>query len=332
MTKSETRYERLDAIERILARFPEGRTTGELARELGVDPDTIGRDLVLLEGRGTGFQKHGRRYRLDHRRSLYTLKMTNDELLALYLAVRLLSRHSDEHNPHVIRALEKLADALRIRSPLIARHIDQAANAVRDRRVRPDYVEALEALTQGWAEGCKVWMRYRNMAGRVSERTLAPYFIEPSGIGYACHVIGWDDQSDQLRTFKIERITQARVTAERFAIPESFDPQRLLANAWGVIWRDTGAITVTLRFAPSVVERVKESVWHHSQRLEDLPDGSCLFTVQVGSTLEMKPWIRQWGAAVVVEQPAELRAELAAEVRAMAVAYGVELILDKEQQ
>jgi proteasome accessory factor B len=324
MQITENKYERLDAIERCLARAPHGLTTGELAQALGVNPSTIYRDLQVLEGRGTGLIQQGRRYILDHRRSLHTIKMTNDELLALYLAARLLSRHSDEHNPHVVQALDKLADALRSKSPLIAGHIDRAAAAVRERRVRREYVEALQVLTQGWAEGRKVRLRYRSYnKNEVTERTFAPYFIEPSGIGYACHVIGFDDLRGELRTLKIERIAEAHVTDDRYAIPDAFDPQQLLASAWGVIWRDAEAIEVRLRFAPSVVRRLKESVWHYSQRLEDLPDGACLFTVRVGSTLEMKPWIRQWGADVEVLAPESLRTELIAEVRRMAEAYGV---------
>lgn len=322
MSSLDTRLERIEDIERKLAQRPDGWTTGELAREYGVDSSTIFRDLVLLESMGTGLSKQGRRYRLDHRRSLHTLRLTNDEILALYLAARLLSRHSDEHNPHVVKALEKLADTLRVRSPLIARQIDQAGRAVRSRRIRQDYVEALEALTQGWAESTKVWLRYRSSGNAITERIFSPYFIEPSGIGYACYVIGYDDLRNDLRTLKIERIAEARVTGEHFTIPPEFDPQRQMANAWGVIWRDQGHIEVVLRFAPSVVARVKESIWHHSQQIADLPDGSCLFTVKVGSTLEMKPWIRGWGAAVIVEQPPDLRAEIAAEVLATAEGYG----------
>lgn len=324
MPRTETRYERLDDIERLLARRSEGWTTGELAREFEVDPDTILRDLALLDARGAGLIKQGRRYMLDHQRALHTIKITNDEALAFYLAARLLSRHSDEHNPHVVRALEKLSAALQAKSPLVAGHIARAAAAVRERRARPEYVEALEALTHGWATGRKVRLRYRSYSkDETTERTIAPYFIEPSGIGYACHVIGFDELRGELRTFKVERIHEAHLTNDHFQVPDDFDPQRLLASAWGVIWRDAGAVEVVLRFSPSVVRRVKESVWHFSQRLEELPDGSCLFTVWVGSTMEMKPWIRQWGADVAVVAPTELRAELVAEVQAMAQVYGL---------
>lgn len=323
MSSTESKYERLDAIERCLVRHPEGMSTGELARELEVDPSTIYRDLILLESRGTGLIKEGRRYILDHRRALHTIKMTNDEVLALYLAARLLSRHSDEHNPHVVKALDKLSDALQSKSPLIAGHIARAAAAVRERRIRPEYVATLEIITQAWAEGRKVKLHYFSSKGEYTERTFAPYFIEPSSIGYACYVIGFDELRQELRTFKIERISRVELSDEHFQVPEPFDAQRLLTAAWGVIWRDEGTIEVVLRFAPSVVRRLKESVWHFSQRIEDLPDGYCLFTVQVGSTLEMKPWIRQWGSAVEVLAPPDLRQELIDEVRKLSAIYGL---------
>lgn len=324
MRSLDSRMERIDDIERKLARRPEGWTTGELAREYEVDPSTIFRDLVMLEGRGTGLIKQGRRYVLDHRRSIHNVKLTNDELLALYLAARLLSRHSDEHNPHVVKALDKLADALRARSPRMAQHVDQAAAAVRERRIRREYVASLEVLTQGWAEGRKVCLRYRSYTkDETTERTFAPYFFEPSGIGYACYVIGHDDLRGALRTLKVERIYDARLTDERYTVPSTFAPQELLASAWGVIWRDEADVEITLRFAPSVVRRVKESTWHHTQRIDDLPDGSCLFTVRVGSTLEFKPWVRQWGAAVEVLSPAAFRNEMMDEVRSMMQMYEI---------
>lgn len=325
MNQAENIYGRLDAIERVLASSPAGRTTGELAQQFGVDTDTIRRDLMRLEDLGTGLNKVGRRYLIDHRRSFHRVRLSDDEALALYLAARLLSRHSDEHNPHVVKALEKLADALGAKSPLIADHMARAAQAVQARKVRREYVEALETITQGWAEGRKVRLRYRSYSkDETTERVFAPYFIEPSGIGYACYVIGYDELRKALRTLKVERIYEAHLTHDRFVVPETFDPQQLLASAWGVIWRDEGGIEVTLRFAPNVVRRVKESIWHPSQRIEDLPDGSCLFTVLVGSMMEFRPWVRQWGSAVTVVSPADFREEIAVEVREMARAYGVE--------
>ncbi len=43
MRRAESRYEWLEGLERLLAGRPAGWCTAELARELGVDPDTIRR-------------------------------------------------------------------------------------------------------------------------------------------------------------------------------------------------------------------------------------------------------------------------------------------------
>ena len=125
-------------------------------------------------------------------------------------------------------------------------------------------------------------------------------------------------------TFKVERVFGVEVTDQLFSIPDGIDFQAMLASAWGVIWRDEADVTVVLRFAPSVVRRVKESTWHHTQHIDDLPDGSCLFTVSIGSTRELLPWVRSWGAAVEVLEPPAFRQEVVAEVQDLMRVYGLE--------
>jgi predicted DNA-binding transcriptional regulator YafY len=324
MRSLDDRFDRVAEIERMLVRHPAGYTSGELARHFQRDPTTIYRDLAKLEKMGTGVVRNGRKWMLDHRRSLYDVRLTHDEMLALFLAARLLSRHSDEHNPHVVAALEKLADALRMRAPEIARHVDLAADSVRERRTRPEYVAALENIGRAWAEGRKVRLTYWSYSkGETTERIFAPYFIEPSSIGFACHVIGYDELRGEVRTLKIERVHDAALTDEHYTTPPSFQPLRLLANAWGIVWSDEGEVEVVLRFSSRAAQRVRESVWHHSQRIVDSPDGSCLFTVRVGGTLELKPWVRQWGSDVEVLAPERFRDEIAAEAQALAAIYAL---------
>ena len=322
MGATDSRLERVEDIERRLAAHPQGFTTTELANFYGVNPTTIYRDLIMLQSMGSMLTRKGRRYTLDRRRQLYQVKLTIDEMLALYLAARLLSRHSDESNPHAVKALEKLADALRARAALMARHIDEAALAVSRRTPRPHYVQCIETLARAWAEGRKARLVYHSYTkDEITERLFAPYFIEPAGIGYATHIIGYDDLRQEIRTLKVERIVAATLTDEPYEIPASFDPTQMLASAWGIIWNDSDVTEVRLRFTPHAARRVRESVWHSSQRIEDLPNGSCLFTVHIGSALELKPWIRQWGADVEVLAPQDLREAIIRELREQLTLY-----------
>ncbi len=325
MNRIESRLERLEDMERTLARHPEGLTTGQMARMYSVDPSTIHRDVGALDRRGTGLFKQGRRWILDHRRALYHVKFSNFELVALFIAARLLWRYSDERNPHAAKALTKLADAISVRSALVGRHVAATAKAIGARPERPEYVEAFEALTRGWIERRKVWLVYRSGGGEASrtERTFCPYLIEPSGIGFSTYAIGLDELRGAVRTLKLERIEQARVTEERFEALDGDDLLRELASAWGIVWGGD-AHEVRLRFGGRAAWRIRESMWHPSQRIEDAADGGCVLTVRVGSLLEIRPWIRQWGADVEVLGPDDLRAEIAAEARALARMYAGE--------
>ncbi len=325
MQRFESRVERMDDIERKLARYPAGLTITFLARQYGVNRSTVYRDLSALERRGTGLIQDGRRWKLDHRRTLVATRFTPYELVSLYLAARLLTRYSDETNPHIVKSLEKLADALQAHSALVAHHIAQSADTISARPSRPDYVQAFEILTQSWLQGRKARIRYQSLNDEHAiERLFWPYIIEPSGLSFSYYVIGHDELRGAVRTLKLDRILHAQLTDETFTCPDDFDLSRLLASAWGIIWSQDNSEEVYLRFSPRVTRRVKESVWHPSQRLEDLPDGSCLFTVHIGSLTEIKPWIRQWGADVEVIGPPALRAELADEARTLAALYGAQ--------
>lgn len=331
MKRFDDRLQRLDDIERTLVQNPRGLTVGQLARLYQVNRTTIYRDLSKLEERGTGLIKDKRRWRLDHRRSLYSARFTQYELVALFLAARLLSRHSDENNPHVIKALEKLADALRSHSPMVAGRILQASASVQLRPPRPEFVEAFQVITQAWLQGRKarlVYFAYSHTANddaaqqhQRTERLFSPYFIEPAGPGFSCYVIGMDDLRHDIRTLKLERIQQATLTDERFTLDEQFDPEQRLASAWGINWGTDELITVRILFAARIARRLKESFWHPSQQIEDLPDGSCLFTARIGSLLEFTPWVRQWGADVEVIQPPELRDTIIRDLQAQLRRY-----------
>jgi len=321
---ADTRMQRIKKIQQRLLQRPKGLTAGELARALEVSKPTILRDLAMLEYYlGTKLEPgESYRYILNSRKLLHALMLSTDELLAVYFAVRLLSRHSDEHNPYVVTALEKLAEVLQMSSPIIAHHIEQAAAAVRSRNTRPEYIHSLQVLTQGWAEGRAVHFHYRSYdKDEETERTFGTYFIEPNGIGYACYAIGFDYLRKDIRTFKVERMFAATVTDEKYDLPSDFDVQRMLASAWNVIWRDAENVTVVLHFAPSVVRRVKESTWHHSQEIKDLPDGSCIYTVRIGSTKEVLPWVRGWGSDVEILEPPEFRAVVVTDVQKMMHMY-----------
>jgi len=315
--------DRLLQIEQILLTHPQGVTRAEIARRLHAHRSTISRDIGELSRRLPIYEE-GKRVLINRDDYLTNIRLTLHESMAVHLAARLMTTRTDKHNPHAASALRKLGHALKPFAPQVARHLilsaevmDQAA-----KRADPRFVEVLETLTRAWSDERKVHIWYRSPRGVVNEYTLAPYFIEPYGIGRTTYVIGMAWPPDELRTFKLERIERIKRLEEAYAIPENFDPTQLLTDAWGIWYTEAEPVEVVLRFHPRVAHRVQETVWHSSQQMEEQEDGCVIWRGWVAEPTEMLPWIRGWGADCEVLAPAELRETLMGEARALAQMYG----------
>jgi proteasome accessory factor B len=312
---------RLSEIEALLRRNPSGLTSTEIAEALEVDASTIRRDLARLSSQGIEIHKRGRRYHIKFHRAMHTLRLTPDEVLVLYLACRLLSRQQSNRNPHAEEVMKKLAETVQDDAPRFANYIEDAALVQRLLPLDEKYLMVLETLTQAWSEAHIVEIQYRDRNGDLTNRRFHPYCIEPYGPTNSCYTIGFDELRNELRTFKLDRVVSAQLTDEGFTIPININPNRLFAEAWGVIWRETSLQTVELLFSGDTAKLAREAFWHPSQRIKEQPDGSCLITFQVSEPLEMKTWILQWGASVEVVSPPGLRKVIIEEIRHLAMRY-----------
>lgn len=323
---SMSRAKRLMTLERMIISNP-GRKwrTKEFADALNVSEDTITRDLKELSYNGrlpliTPRTTAGFTWELDpdfHAR-LEPLHLDYADGAALYAAARLLWQQQDQRNDIVRHALLQLISIL---PEPVREHLEAVVTEHPPEAPTPDTTTIFGLLSQGWLSGRIVELTYDPPNRPSYTRRFAPYLLEPSGIGHTLYFIGYSDPPGALRTYKLERIRAATLTDEPFTVPSDFDGVALLKRAWGVNYGDADLVHVRLRFSAVASRRVRETIWHGSQVIEDLPDGSCIFTVQIGSTLELKPWIRQWGADVEVLAPQSLREEIANEARATASRY-----------
>ncbi|MCP4545349.1 MAG: WYL domain-containing protein [bacterium] len=323
MERASNKAGRLLQIEALLLAYPEGLTQSEIARRLQVNRSTINRylpDLDKFSIHETGDGKLA----IDRDHYLANVRLTMHEAMAVHLAARLMATRTDKHNPHAASALRKLGLSLEKLAPLISAHLIASAEVMDDeaRRHDPVYQGVLETLTRAWSLGRKLWLKHQMSDQRVFEYVFAPYFIEPYAVGQTSHVIGWREPPGALRTFKIERIKAARILDQPYTIPADFDPREKLADAWGIWYTEAQPVEVVLRFHPRVARRVRETRWHHSESVDEQPDGSLLWRAWVAEPREMLPWIRGWGADVEVVKPVELRERMVGETRRLAETYG----------
>jgi predicted DNA-binding transcriptional regulator YafY len=167
-----------------------------------------------------------------------------------------------------------------------------------------------------------VELTYDPGSGQEKRTRVHPYFLEPDAALRSVYLIAHDEPAGAMRTYKVERIRSATLTADRYEIPDDFDPDRWLAHSWGIWSSDTTPpVRVHLRFDRAVAHRVREAVWHRSQELVELPDGGVELSVTVAGIVEIRPWILSWGESVEVIAPPELRESVAESVRAAAQRY-----------
>ncbi len=242
------------------------------------------------------------------------------EAMALFLASRLVLKQVDESNPHIQAALEKLSGVL---PALISSRMRQSIDAIGRLPANKNYVAVYETVAIAWSTQRAVRIRYQSAnSSKVRIWHLEPYFVDMTGIGHSMYVIGHARRKEHrgLRTFKLDRIRSMELLDQRFDIPGHITLDMLLAKSWGVMWGDE--CDVRLRFSPAVSRRVKESVWHPAQVIEDEPGGWCVLSLRVANVLEMTPWIRSWGPEVEVLEPQSLRQEFAGWARRLWGMYG----------
>ena len=322
MKSAETKASRLLQIETLLYEHPEGLTQAELARRLGVNRSTIYRNLPDVDA---PIYEDSKRLYLDRSQYLIHVSFTLHEALSIHLACRLLVADLDRQNPHAASALRKLSIALDRRAPHISQHLARSADQI-DEEAQwqdPNYLHILETLTFAWAEGHKVSIGYHKEEDEpIRQFTFSPYYIEPSAVGRSTYVFGLREPPGELRTFKIERISRVDLLGDMYRIPKDFDPQHLLAYAWGIWYTDNEPVEVVLKFSQRVARRVRETRWHRTEQVSEQKDGSLIWRGLIAEPQEMVPWIRGWGSDVEVLEPANLRAQLVGEVSRMEEIYG----------
>jgi predicted DNA-binding transcriptional regulator YafY len=324
LSRKRDRLARLLSVASILYARGSGETgvpVAEIAGLTGMTTRTVYRDIKALEEELAMpiFQAGKGRYGIEKKYFLPPLHLSLPEAVVLFLASRLIARWSDAYDQAVVSAFTKLADLL---PQPIARHVAATMLTVGQAEPNDQFVRNFAHVAQAWADGRVVEFEYEPGEGDRRRARVHPYFLEPDAALRSVYLIGFDETVRAMRTFKVERIRSSTLTADRYRIPDDFDPDRWLAHSWGIWSSDTTTpVEVRLRFDASVAHRVREAVWHRSQRVTELPDDGLELTVTVAGIVEIRPWILSWGDGVEVLGPAELREAVARSVRGAAARY-----------
>ena len=309
-------------IAMVLHAHPDGISARAIADRIGVSVRTVYRDMQAMSlDAELPIWQDGGRWGLEAGAFLPPLALTLHEAMTLFLAARVLAKASDEHDTELIGAFVKLAEVL---PQVLADHVRATVDAYATTPSNERFTRNFRTLTEAWANRRVVEIEYGpgvyDPAKPSRHARVRPYAIEPSALTHALYLIGYDEERAGRRTFKVERILDARLTPETFeGGPDTAVAQDLL-RAWDVI-SDEPPARIVVRFGPEVANRVAETRWHPSQELARQADGSLLWIAHVAGFREVRGWILGWGPDAEVLEPPELRVEVADALARAAARY-----------
>lgn len=286
-----------------------GRMSGaELAARLEVNIRTLRRYIIMLQDLGIPIEaERGRNgaYVLSAGFKLPPMMFTNEEALALTVGLtsaRYLNLADTDRA--VESAFAKLERVMPLELKSRVRALTETITLDPNRASYAPPSEAVLSTLSGAAQlRRRVHIRYLPNKGEETERDFDPY-----GLTYYQHrwyAIGYCHLRQDLRSFRLDRITQVNPLSAHFERPEGFDPLAYLMQAIAIMPRKY-AFELLLK---TDIDTAQREVFDVLGILEASEDGILLH----GSVEDLDWLARQisiFSFDFVVREPAELKAEI----------------------
>lgn len=160
---------------------------------------------------------------------------------------------------------------------------------------------------------------YRSKGSKLAR----PVTIHPLGLlvrGAVQYLVCTLFDYDDVRHLAVHRLTELRELDRPCQEPDGFHFHSHVLSS-GATYKSDGPIRLVVRFQPDAAEHLFETPLAAQQTLRRLPDGRVEAVAEVESDQTLRWWLLGFGAQAEVIEPASLRAELADEARAAALAY-----------
>jgi predicted DNA-binding transcriptional regulator YafY len=301
--------------------FPNARTLGA---DLEVHPRTVYRDLDFLRdslGAPVEFcpRRNGFYYR-DNDYTLPLLRLTEGEVLALFVAERALQQYrGTPYGRDLATAFEKLAAQLPDTVSLDQRHLQEAYSfrgPDTDVGDLARFRQVARAVRVGRQLELLYWTASRD---ETSRRVVDPYHL--TSVEGTWYLVAYCHLREEVRMFVPARIRSLHETGGRFERPADFRIEAYLDGSFRALRGDGRPRRVRLRFTAEAARWVREKRWHPTQRLRSCKDGGLEVSFRLTHLGEVKRWALSYGSACEVLEPAELRQQVVEELRRMLAGY-----------
>ena len=308
-------------LARRMAASAEGLTLNEMARDLEVGRRTAERlrDAVLELYPATEevSDPPTKRWRIRGGLSGFEQAPTATELVELAKAAEGLRRTGETGRAAALEGLErKLKSAMR--STALNRLAPDLEALVRAETIavqagpRPTADEAMLAtIRRALLAQSPLGFIYSRPGSEARRRSVAPCGLM---FGRANYLVGLDRRSGEIRTFRLDRMSDVLAEEGLSPPPPDFDLAAFASRSFG-IYQDQ-IEDVVLRIAPEGADEARGWRWHTTQVVEDLADGRVEVRFRASGMRELAWHLFTWGAQVEIVAPQRLKTVMAEELAA----------------
>ena len=281
----------------------------EIARSCNASVRTTYRDLVALETElKVPIWQEGSKRGLVDGHFLPPVAFRQEEAINIFIASRLMHNYSYLYNPSVISTFVKLSSILPAGLREETRKtIENIENQIKDERK----VNNLNKVTQAWISRHGVKIRYQTPFDNApKERVIEPYFLEPMLLSHSIYIIAYCHLKKSVYEFKLDYIYgDVEILPYTYVIPSDFHTTDYITSPWDTFDNDAFVelVTVKLHFISGYNKKLFDTVWHPSQTVERLEDGSVIMTLKTRLSAHFIAWYVGLTGRVEVLEPEVLR-------------------------
>ena len=317
------RTARLLYLQILLWHHSQGIDVKEIARSCNASVRTTYRDLVALESElKVPIWQEGSKRGLVDGHFLPPIAFRQEEAINIFIASRLMHNYSYLYNPSVISSFIKLSSILPAGLREETRKtIENIENQIRDERK----VNNLNKVTNAWISRHMVKIRYQTpFDNEPKERIIEPYFLEPMLLSHSIYVIAYCHLKKSIYEFKLDYIYgDAEILPDTYVIPADFHTTDYITSPWDTFDNDTSIelVIVKLHFISGYNKKLFDTIWHPSQTVERLADGSVVMTLKVRLSNHFIAWYFGLTGRIEVLEPEILRNKVLEKAKLLIAAH-----------
>lgn len=274
------------------------KTVREIADRFEISERTAYRDLAELTRSNIPITRGEHGYHLLEGAIIRPLALTAAERAVLKLVIENPAVRPTTDIGHTLELVKAKLDAATKHSEDTPRALT-LAGPERSGAVAKGVTSLLQAAIR---ERTPVSLHYRSLAGgHQTWRGIDPYKVFHRE--NAWYLVGRCHVHDEPRTFRLDRISEARPLDGTFDAPD-FNVTEFLQHTWSV-YRGRQLHDIVIHFDAALAPLLEQGAHHPDERIEKLENGVREYRVSLSHLDEVARWIVGFGgAARAVEPPA----------------------------